>query len=382
MDSRELVNKIKICYRDKQYQRTIELIEEYLDQDRVGVYPQLLDMYINSLMELGLFEYATRMLEAMNKLFPGYNQSYYTSSMYLKCNEVLKAEKVLLASEKNPDNSFNLGKVYLLEGKYDKARACFMETANKHEEEEFRNKAREQLIKISNYDRLGSYIMRDYRYFKNHGGKLREKDIIYVSKVDHQYNAHRIDSDKVVSHKPYLIWKISGSKIYAIPTSLHPDADYAILAKRYPNIGLNRYANSYMVLIHEEDVCKIYDHLQDEDFAKIQISVYHAMCRGDEESLKDNSIFMDAIMRSFDVKKGDVIRYFDYNNKKYDNYYVLDVTIDSYEVVKISSKFEDYHVLGTKEVIPRNQYVYDVVKIDKEIKDKIESEIKANTNKK
>ena len=379
---REKYEEIKNYFSREKYQKTIELIEKYLSDKNNGIFGQILDMYMNSLIEVGRFKDAVKVLEALNKVFPTYNEDYYTLSKYMMCNELDKAEAILLKNPNDPDNAYNLGRVYSLEGKYEEAKKYFLFTANNHESEEYRNKAREQLIKISNYYRLGARVIMDYQYFKKQNKKLGPKDVIYVSKVTDTYNAKRLENDKNISHKPFVIWRIVGDKIYAFPMCLYRDASYALLASRYPNIGLNRYFGSCLVVINEEDVCKVYDQVHDDDFDNSLISVYHAMCRQKPEDMQENMVFMQSMMRQKDINVGDVLCYYNHNEDKYHYYYIVHIDVDYFIGVPVSTKFENFQVLGDITFIERGKPVYEVYHVDNETKKAVETNIKEKASRK
>ena len=360
------------------------MIEKYLENPKYGIYASLLDMQMNSLIGLGRFSEASELLTTINKVFPLYNHNSYTVSKYMICNEVEKAEEILKGQEYDFDTAYNYGKVYSLEGRYEDAKKHFLYAANNHELVNFRNKARENLIKISNYYRLGAYVPRDYKYFKKNGGKLRVADVIYVDELLGEYNAERIEKDSTISSKPYLIWKIIGNKIYAFPMTLINNGGYTLLASKYPNTGVNRYVIPYLLTMEESHVNKIVDHIHAEDFYSIIKSLYHRILINGKDEIINNLAFTNSIARDIWVTEGKVLSIFSKEENAFHNYYVLNIYDNDYKVVEVSLIDGIWQVIGDYMYISRNTYFYDVYNIDidnksvikKQLSDKIKKKIK------
>ena len=359
-----LINQIKYCYADRDYVNALHLIDKYINNKNYGIYPFLLDMQMNCLIELGKFKEASEVLTDINRIFPTYNAKSYSVSKYIICNDIDKALNVLNNQEYDYDTAYNLGKVYALQGKYEEAKKHFLYAFQNHELINYREKAKRNINQILNHEQRGAYVPRDYKYFKNNGGTLREGDVIFADEVSIDVNEEKLAGDVSTFKKPYLIWKIVKDKIFTFPLSLQSNNLYSLQASKYPNTGINRYVVPYVVVINEDKVNKIYDHLIKEDFDNIKRSVYRRIISNGESDIKSNLCYINSVMRNFNINIGDILCYFDEEKHLFNNYLVLSIYDNDYKVVKVVYNNNVWSCVDNICLISREDKVYDVYKIN------------------
>ncbi len=366
----ELFDLMRSNYQKRKYQVALDYIDQYI-ANNYGIFDYLLDMKMNCLIKLGQYNEAISLLDFITKYYLERNTLNYLASKYMICGEIEKAQELFKQVSYDGDAAFNLGKVSSLKGEYDTAKKHFLYAAHNHNDSNFRDKARFELIRISNYERLGSYVQRDYNYYKKQGGKLRNGDVVYVSNVSKEVNAQKFAEVYNFANKPYLIWKIVNNRVYAFPLTIEYTPGYTFTAHNYPNISMNRYVQDYLVIIDENDVIRIADHIQDNDFKCMVINLYHLMLKNIEQ-YDGNIAFINSVSRSFVINQNDIISILN-DNKEIRYYLVLKVLDDSFEVIEIIKNNNDVTTIGNSLLISKSKHLYNVQHLDDKMLVKIKN---------
>ena len=374
-DINSLVKLISDYYNDKEYEKANFLIDKYLSNKDYGVYAKLLDMKMNCLINLGRFQEASSILTLINKIYPGVNYPNYNAYNYIICNEIEKALQILLDSPYNAEIAFNLGKVYMLMGEYKKALEHYRYVIEHHQVLSYQDKARDELEKINNYNKFCAYIPRDYKYFKKNGGRLRIGDVIYTNSVSYNINAEYVRSEKSIPRKPFLIWKMLGQKIYAFPLTLKRNDIGVLKGQNYANVGVNRYFVPNLVMISEEDVHRIYDHIGHRDFENMIRNIYRSIVCDGEDAINRNNIFVNSIHQNYNVNIGDIVSYYDKEGKSINNYYIIGKNEEDYLAAQIMLENNVWNVISDISFISKSNYIYNLYQIDDRTKESIDKQL-------
>ena len=143
--------------------------------------------------------------------------------------------------------------------------------------------------------------------------------------------------------------------------TLNDNGGYTIMAYRYPNVGVDRYVQDYLVVINEEHIVKIYDHLQLIDFESLLISLYHTFLKKNNIE-KEDMAFINSMSRFYanKVAKNKIISYYDIENNCLNYYLVIDILDDEYELVKIENVDGKINITSNLLHLPKSEYIYSI----------------------
>ena len=330
-------------FQKKDFFQVIEIIEKYLQIEHVGVSEELLTMYVFAQNELLLLDDAITTTKILRQLYSKEKYDSFLAYLYIKKGDLEKGEQLLQKClEKKPNNDlcyYHLGKIYILEGKYEEAQIALNKALQFAQNETMKKNAKKTLKKIELHLKKGCFLEMNYTYFKQ-SQYLKPQYVIYTSVDDtEKHNYFQIHQDQKKEQRPYLIWKIIGNTIYAFPlSSAKRERVYKLYAQNYPIIGFDRWAKDRLVRIDEKNIQKVIDYIHDEDYEKILNDIYHQVCYyKDATSRKAMDFFMKDRMQQSSVEIGDILEYYDTNTNKHLFYLIIKIDFQkhSYKVVEL-----------------------------------------------
>lgn len=343
MDNLKFIQRIKKSYEKKDYRTTLQYLDEYFGAKNFGIYDELLDIYINCQINLGMLENASKNINLMKNLFP----NFYTKSdliiKYIVCRKTNEAKKMLPKIHYALDYYYIAKKCFLW-GLYAEAEQLFTHFLSISYDPFKKQSTKEYLRKIKQY-RINPNVFHetDYLHFKLSGQKLEPGHIIYTEKLLDIYKENVSNTDSKKENRPYMIWKVIDDKIYAFPVSSKADnqSTYILYHQKYPNYTYDREIKSNLVCIEEKDVERLMDKVTDEDYNTIIHNLYHLISLMHDIPKQSTKFFMDTMTKELGIKKHDVISINDFNSKSKKLYFIIDIDNKKkkYKVVEI--KFKD-----------------------------------------
>ena len=342
MDNLVFIEKIKKSYEKKDYKTTLQYLDLYFNTKGFGIYDELLDIYINCQISLGMIENASKNLKLMKKIFP----KFYTKSdliiKYITCGKTNEAKKMLPKIHFALDYYY-IAKKYFLCGLYGEAEEIFAYFISISNDRFKVQSAKEYLRKIKQYQiNPNVFHETDYLHFKLNGGKLEPGHIVYAEKLLDVYKENIGNTDPKKENRPYMIWKIIDDKIYAFPVSskINNQRTCVLYHQKYPNYTYNRKVKTNLVCIEEKDVERVMDKVMDEDYNQIINHLYHSISLMHDIPKQSTKFFMDTMTKELRIKKHDVISINDFNSKSKKLYFIIDIDNKKkkYKVIEIKFK--------------------------------------------
>jgi len=362
-----LKQKIINSFENKEYKKVIDFFDMYVTNKKFGVYDSLLDNYIISSIKLGLIDQALKSIEFMVDYFPYYYKPNVLVTNYMMCNELDKAEDILLGLEFTGDICFNLAKIYFLRRNYLAAKTLFFHYLRNSDDLKFINKAKKYLVYIDNYFKYGAFCECNYDDFKANGDKLLPGHVIYVKNIINRETSKN-DFDEKIGRRQYMVYKIVSNKIYVFPvTTKTHGGGYVIFGQNYPNVGIDRKIKNSLYSLDESNVDKVTDYITPHDYKYIIGDIYKCTCYEKNEALiGENNVFMDDMLSKLNVSINDIIVLYDADTKKRSFNFVVSVNNDSYETISVNTiDYEDYYMISTDVIeVSRRRYILEVIQLD------------------
>ena len=335
----------------KDYQNNIKIIKRILANDEISE-SILFDFYV-SLIKVGEFENAYKILNNIKKLYPQYIDNFMLVIMLLRCNKVNEAKELIEEADFNGNQLMKIGITYFTIGQYELSK----NTLEKAREEGFSSYFDDIYEKIyylsEEHLETNKYVSMSYEYFKVNN-ELKPGDIIFVSDVDDYYKS--IDSSAL--NRTYMIWKIEGEKISAFPVTNKIPKDirrFRLFRQNYLNFDSDRSVKEDLVIINKKDVEKVQERLTQEDFSNVLGNIYSGIIvQGDKDKYQMVEPFMAEMYNNFQIEKNDVIVAYNRDEKRAKNYLVVDQDEDYLYCIEL--------VVAKVNAIPAH---YEIKKIDK-----------------
>ena len=327
--------------------------------------------YLISLIKIGEFENANKILNNIRKLYPEYIDDFMFTIMLIRCNKYMEAKKIVDNSNFNGNQLFKIGITFYTIGQYRLAKKTIEEATiegfSKHYDELY--KKIHNTIEIHN--KTNQYVSMNYEYFRLNN-ELSEGDIIYVSDVDEQYK----EIDSYALKRTYMIWKIEGETVYAFPVTNKVPKDircYKLFRQNYLNFDSDRTVKSYIVEINKKYIQKVQERLTREDYLNVLSNIYSGIIvLGDEEKKQMMQPFVDETYNSFNIEINNVVVAYNKEEKKAKNYLVVDMDEESLYCIEVR--------INANYAYPMN---YNIKKIDKRTELlRINTKVKVSDNKK
>ena len=269
MNHKEFIERIKESYKQKEYSRTLEYLEQYLKIKKFGFYDELFDIYINCQINLGYFENAGKNVNLMNKVFSKFYSEYDLITKYIICGMMDKAKELISNNKLCILDYYYIAKTCFLWGYHEEAKELFNHFLTISNDPHRNKSVKDYLRKIKLYENNKNvFVETDYLNFKKNGNKLEPGHIIYTEKLLDIYKENISSTDPKKEKRPYMIWKIVNDKIYAFPVSskIYKDSFNILRTKYYPNYTYDRKVKENLVCIEDKDVIKIIDKVNKKDY--------------------------------------------------------------------------------------------------------------------
>lgn len=335
----------------KEYQNNIKIIKSLLSKDEISE-SILFDLYV-SLIKVGEFENAYRILNNIRKIYPQYIDNFVLVIMLLRCRKVNEAQEIIKEADFNGNQLMKIGITYFTIGEYYPAREA-LENARKKSFSIHFDEIYEKIYNLSSeHLKTKKYVSMSYEYFKvKH--ELQPGDIIFVSDVDEYYKS----KDSSALNRAYMIWKIEGDRISAFPVTNKIPKDirrFKLFKQNYLNFDTDRSVKEDLVIINKKDVEKVQERLTKDDFNNVLSNIYSGIIvQGDKDKYKMAEPFMDEMYNNFQIEKNNIIVAYNREEKRAKNYIVVDQDEDYLYCVEL--------VVAKVQAVPAN---YDIKKIDK-----------------
>lgn len=388
MEVISIMNGIYDSYKDNDYIKAIHEIEGYMNLDGVAIFDNILNIYIICLMRLGFLERACENIDLMRRLFPYYYNYLDLAVKYAKCLRIDKVEEILVSGKIDREDYYDIASACFFNGNYVKAKELFYSCLFNCKDKEKKQQIKKYLKQISLYEKdMGVFREVKYSYFKYMGCKLQPGHVVYVDRLRDEFRENTYNNDPKSIRRPYMIWKIVGSKIYAFPlsTQVKSGGGCIIECKKYPNRDFDRVVKSELVCLEERDISDVIDRIRDIDFNRIINNLYRSICLNHDVPKKTTEYFMNEMVKQFKIDMYDIIVIPDFIANRRRCYLVLDYDVQKqkYKVLEVELKES-----GTYEVVSRETStvsskvsILNVIKLDTNIKNKLVEKVPGNFKK-
>jgi len=319
---------IEMKYKNNNFKKVIKELEKYMMIPKNGIYDELLDMYIKSLIRMGLYDDALIYIDLMQKCFPNFYSQYTLANRYANCSENEKLEDILRNNQFSNEEYYIIATICFYNGNISLAKTIF-EKLIKLENVGMKYKIKEYLEKIRLFERKAdiAFQRQSYSYFKNCGYTLEPGHVIYVSKLRLDYKENWANDDPKKNERPYMIWKIEGDLLYAFPVTTQSNKyQYTFYSQNYAEQHPDRTLKDRLAVIRQCDITVVDDKINEKDFKEAMLAMYRSTffsCKGEYPiSIK---YFMDETLRNMRANIGDVIIVNDFNTHKKIFYFVSDI---------------------------------------------------------
>lgn len=344
--------EIKDAYNNKNYKEALEKINLYLSRKDSGVYGSFMFFFIDCLIKVGRKKEAYQYINITRKIWPYVFSDDEIVKLYIICDRVKEAEKILNSRTNDTKLYYTAAKTYMLNGYYYSSKYWFRYLMSITDDEDLISKSNKFVFEINNHLINKSFIRTSYARYKSYGNRLHAGQIIYYN------NENTLSDDNKANHRPYLIWKVDNDKIYCFPVTTkikRTDINYVLKKEKYPNIGFDRMIKDKLVCIDEKTVEKIIDEITPYDYDRVIDSIYKSYCH---KGIMDKYGFVLEEANKLNIKKDDIISIYDIvSQTRY--LYVIDSVKDgiytSYKVEKINDElkviYDDIYTFTNKDFI-------------------------------
>lgn len=337
---KELRKEIKENAQKHNFEDALLLIKEYLTDPKNGVDIELISIYIDCQIKLGLFEEATKNVEIMHKYFIESNP-FDLALKYAACCQTEKLKALLATTEFSSEQYCEIAQYCFSNENIELAEELF-NLACVSENEKIVNTARKKLRIIDIYKCYGEQVFHDQRCgcFKYHGNRLLPGHVIMTCKLRDEYPEN---CGYIKTEWPYMIWKIDGEKIYAFPVTKDIDKYRHPLSKDNYPCREDRTLKDRLACILEGDVTNVIDKITDTDYLKsiesMQLSLINTQM-GDWTP--ETSYFMNSFITNKEVEIGDIIVFCKKQTKEIRYYFVFSIDEFGYQTYEVGPRFLPY----------------------------------------
>lgn len=375
MKTDDLINEIKKANKDNNYKRVIMLFDEYKKDSSNNSY-ELLSIYQNALQKTDMKKEEINVLLKLKNSTINNFYNIRLINLYLDLGENEKAINVI--NEDDKLKYYLLGKIYFLRGEYKESLKMFKEYLSiKPIDIKFFYSAKNYVDRINNNKNNNSFLEIYYDKFKEQGNRLEPGYIIYSDKIGNRYNILETNLDSHKKTRPYLVWKVNNEHIFVLPLSTSiSNNSYVLEKKNYPNLRNNSTVFENFILLKDENITSIVDHLSREDYLSVMRYIYEKILLLNKENRKTEKVFISNYMKRMKIKNNDIIVYRD-NGKNIENYYFI-ISIDDYkyETVPIKKKDNSFIISNRNKVsLNKKKPVYNVIKLSEEDKSNLISQL-------
>lgn len=318
----EIIDNIFNSYFDKNYFKTFNLIEEYLCKKNLGIYENLLEIYIDCQIHLGYYEEASKNLLIMGKMFPNYFSDYDMAKLYAKCNDIEKLKQILYSNNFSSREYNNIAVICYFNHNYKIAYEIYNYIISLNNDSNEVERSNDYIKKIKIYQN-NPHVFKPsfYSFFKKKGNKLEPGHIVYIEKIRDKYIENQLNTDPKIERRPYMIWRIIDNKIYALAISTQIKNNRAGIISKKNHLGYNidRVVKDRLVCIEEQDIREVIDKVETKEYNEIIKGIYSSICLNHDQSKKNTNIFMKTLLSELKINIYDIIIVPDFktNTKKF-----------------------------------------------------------------
>lgn len=371
MDIDELKEELKTADKNNNYTRVIFLFNKDLKNTNKIDF-ELLSIYQKALMKTGKKEEELEVLLKLKNIIknPAYNIRLI--NLYLDLNNTEDAINII--DDNDELKYYLLGKICFLRGEYVRSLKMFKEYLNnKITDINYFYNAKNYINRINNHQQNNNFLEIYYDKFKEQGKQLQPGYIVYSDKVGNRYNLSEINLDSHKKTRPYLIWKINNEHIYCLPlsTSISNDS-YVIKKKKYSNLRSDSTLFENFILLKDENITSVVEHLSKEDYLKAMRFVYEKILILNKENRKTEKVFISNYMKRMKIKDNDIIVYHD-NGKNIDSYYfIISSTGYKYEAVPVKKENSILIIKDKRKIsLSKKKPIFNVIKLKEEEKNSL-----------
>ena len=313
-------------YNNKEYDKFFQVFNEYIELG-YGLDQNMIYYYISALAKTKKYDKAYNITKRFEKYATTDEIYEYIAQLYFYCFKLNDAERALLKA-KTISNPVLLIKIYMMQGKIDKAK----EIIDKISPEEMNEKIKYSKRLIDNYYKKGAFIETEYSCFINNGNELKPGHIVFLK--TNPINKHLEKADIKNATRPYMIWKIKDDVLYLFPvTSVCRENNYNLYRQKYPNSIGDRAIKTHLCETTIDNVLSVRDKVLDEDYKIIITAIFKSTYFGDENEDKiENRDFMKEYVGEPNIY--DVIEVVDVNTREHTLYLILNKKEELYKVIE------------------------------------------------
>lgn len=368
MNMDELTKEIINANKNSNYTRVILLFDKYLKDNNTISY-DLLSIYQEALMKTGKKEEEINVLLKLKNTTRSQVYNIRLINLYLDLNKINEAIDVIDNDDKL--KYYLLGKIFFLRGEHSKSLKMFEEYLNnKITDINYFYNTKDYINRINKHIKDNTFTEIYYDKFREQGNKLMPGYIIYSDKIGNKCNLTEANLDPHKKTRPYLIWKVNNEYIYVLPLSTSiSKTNYVIKKNDYPNLKNDSTIFENFILLKDEDITSVVEHLSKEDYQNSMRFIYEKVLMLNKESRKTEKLFISNYMKRVKIRDNDIIVYRD-NGKNIDSYFFIISSIDyKYEVVQVEKENERFVIKDkNKQSLNKKKPVFNVIKLSDEEK--------------
>ena len=354
------------AFNKNDYKGCIKLIDNLVDNG-YGVDNYIIFYYIYSLTRIREYDKAYELTKWFEQYGKGkVNEQLY--HLYLYCHKPEEAERIVKKVPFNLVKKETLIRIYLMEGKIDKAKRL-LDNILKYEESEGLHRLK---AKIDNYYKFDAFIEMDYEPFVKQDRKLKPGHIVFLKKQPD--SKLEIESDNKSANRPYMIWQCEGDKVYLFPvTTAEKQGFYKLYRQNYPNSVGDRTVKDRVCYTTKDNILSVCDKVHEDDLKPILKTIYNKMYLSRSKKTRElNDAFMKGYQKP--INKYDVIVLVDRNNLNKSYKFVCGCNKDgSYKVIDVDKELNVKNL--NIESFRDNRLIYDAIKLSQEEKERIKEQI-------
>ena len=330
----DALEKIYTKFRNNNFIKTIKELEKYfgLKESKIGVYDELINIYIECLIKLGELDEAIKYIDLLHEYFPKFfmNEPYELAKRYAICAKGERVEEILKNNTFTDEQYFYIASSCYRNGNVELAKKIFQEIVARKTTEEnkkFQNFARKALEKIELYEehKDNAFLKQSYAYFKYTGNKLQPGHIIYASRITEEFKENRNYNNPQKMGCPYMIWKIEKGLLYTFPVTSNTNPNrYIFKSEDYGYQHPDRCLKDRLVVIKKSDIANVEEKINEDDLERALHWLYRSVYISHKGTYQDDiSYFMQEMANEKSVGVGEVLIVPDFEKKQNIFYFVL-----------------------------------------------------------